>query len=169
MNAENQYRVFISYSHHDAALVGRIASILEGHGLQPMLDTTFSSGHGFTGQIKNYIAHSHVFMPVITKESSIRGWVHQEIGYAMALNIPVLPISTGQMPGQMIQELQAVRWEEGKYWRRANKSKLSRKVFDSLVRRAKLEPKTQFAPARYQEKRIAFQANALGTGLAAKV
>jgi hypothetical protein len=153
LNAENQYRVFISYSHHDANLVGRIASILEGHGLQPMLDTTFSSGHGFTGQIKNYIAHSHVFMPVITKESSIRGWVHQEIGYAMALNIPVLPISTGQMPGQMIQELQAVRWEEGKYWRRANKSKLSRKVFDSLVRRAQLESPALFECSQEQEER----------------
>jgi hypothetical protein len=125
---EYKYRVFISYSHQDAELVDRISSILEENGLQPMLDKGFSSGHGFTNQIKNFIAHSHVFMPVITKESSSRGWVHQEIGYAMALNIPVLPISNGQMPGQMIQELQAVRWEEGKYWRRKNKPKLSMMV-----------------------------------------
>jgi len=155
LNAENKYRVFISYSHQDAELVDRISSILEENGLQPMLDKGFSSGHGFTNQIKNFIAHSHVFMPVITKESSSRGWVHQEIGFFGALNIPVLPISNGQMPGQMIQELQAVRWEEGKYWRRKNKPKLSMKVFDSLVRRAQLDPQALFECAQYQEERTA--------------
>lgn len=153
MNPESKYRVFVSYSHQDAKLVDRISMILVENGLSPMLDRSFSSGHGFTNQIKNFIAHSHVFMPVITKESSSRGWVHQEIGYAMALNIPVLPISNGQMPGQMIQELQAVRWEEGKYWRRINKPKLDMKVFDSLVRRAQLESQALFECAQYQEER----------------
>jgi hypothetical protein len=47
LNAESPYRVFISYSHQDAELVGRIASILEDNGLRPMLDTTFSSEGGF--------------------------------------------------------------------------------------------------------------------------
>ncbi len=42
MNAESPYRVFISYSHQDAELVGRIASILEDNGLRPMLKP-----HGF--------------------------------------------------------------------------------------------------------------------------
>jgi hypothetical protein len=153
LNSESKYRVFISYSHQDAELVDRISTILEENGLQPMLDRSFSSGHGFTNQIKNFISHAHVFMPVITKESSSRGWVHQEIGYAMALNIPVLPISNGQMPGAMIQELQAVRWEEGKYWRRINKPKLDIQVFDSLVRRAQLESQALFECAQYQEER----------------
>ena len=73
----------------------------------------------------------------------------------MALNIPVLPISTGQMPGQIIQELQAVRWEEGKYWRRINKPKLTMTVFDSLVRRAQLGSQALFECAQYQEERTA--------------
>jgi hypothetical protein len=46
LNAESQYRVFISYSHQDAELVSRIALILETNGLQPMLDTTFSPEGG---------------------------------------------------------------------------------------------------------------------------
>jgi hypothetical protein len=152
---EYRYRVFISYSHQDAGLVERISSILDENGLQPMLDKGFASGYGFTDQIKNYIAHAHIFMPVITRESSSRGWVHQEIGYAMALKIPVLPISNGQMPGQMIQELQAVRWEEGKYWRRKNKPKLDQKVFDSLARRAQLDSQALFECAQFQEERTA--------------
>ena len=155
MNPENKYRAFISYSHEDKKLVEQITTALEENGLQPMLDKSFASGHGFTDQIKNFIAHAHVFIPVITKESSNRGWVHQEIGYATALNVPVLPISNGRMPGQMIQELQAVIWEEGKYWRRKNKPKFTRKVFDSLIRRAQLESQALFECAQYQEERTA--------------
>lgn len=44
---EYKYRVFISYSPHDAGLVGRITSILESNGFQPTPDTTFSSEGGF--------------------------------------------------------------------------------------------------------------------------
>jgi hypothetical protein len=57
------------------------------------------------------------------------------------------------MPGAMIQELQAVRWEEGKYWRRINKPKLDIHVFDSLVRRKQLESPALFECAQYQEER----------------
>ena len=148
---DNKYRVFISYSHADEELVKRISSLLEANGLQPMRDKSLHPGRGFTDQIRNYIAHAHVFMPVITKESSSRGWVHQEIGYATALNIPVMPISNGHMPGAMIQELHAVRWEEGKYWRRINKPKLDIQVFDSLVRCKQLESQALFECAQYQQ------------------
>ena len=130
--AENKYRVFISYSHQDAELVDRISSILEENGLQPMLDSDFASGQGFTNQIKNFIAHSHVFMPVITKDSSNRGWVHQEIGYAMALNVPVLPVCRGEMPGQMISHLQAIKWNDARNWRRVNKKNFRRKRWNLL-------------------------------------
>jgi hypothetical protein len=44
-------------------------------------------------------------VPVIVGE---RKWVHQEIGYAMALNIPVLPVAIGSLPGEMIDQIHAV-------------------------------------------------------------
>ncbi len=87
----SSYRVFISHSHKDRRLVKNIVKALEGNGLKPMWDRNFMSGHGFHEQIKNFIAHAHVFMPFFTEASSKRGWVHQEIGYAMALNVSVLP------------------------------------------------------------------------------
>jgi hypothetical protein len=155
LKAKNKYRVFISYSHEDRNLVKQIASILEENGLQPMLDDSFASGRGFTDQIKSFIAHAHVFMPVITKESSHRGWVHQEIGYAMALNIPVLPVCRGEMPGQMISHLQAVRWDDTKNWRRVNREKLSEKNLESVVLNAQQESRPLFEAAEYQEDRTA--------------
>jgi hypothetical protein len=106
------YRVFISYSHKDIGYAARISEILENNGLTPVWDRSFSFGYGFHEQIENYIAHAHVFMPVITAESSKRGWVHQEIGYAMALHVPIIPVSIGELPGEMISQLHAVTLDE---------------------------------------------------------
>ncbi len=41
--------------------------------MMPMWDKAFSYGHGFPDQIKTFIAHAHVFLPVITEASSRHG------------------------------------------------------------------------------------------------
>lgn len=89
---EFQYRIFISYSHKDKDRAEKLAKTLKENGLNPIYDKHFEGGFGFTDQIKKFIAHAHVFVPLITKSSSQRGWVHQEIGYAAALNVPIMPI-----------------------------------------------------------------------------
>ena len=98
------FRVFVSYSHEDKELVGDVVSVLKDNGLMPMYYEGFAPGSRFLETIKTRIAHAHVFMPVITESSSSRGWVHQEIGYAVALNVPVLPLVRGVLPGQMLGE-----------------------------------------------------------------
>lgn len=127
---KTKYRVFISYSHKDFNQVNEIVEILKGNNLVPMWDDNFSYGYGFHEQIQTFITHAHVFMPYITEASSSRGWVHQEIGYAMALNIPVLPVTRDKLPGEMIQRLHAVRLGEKLS---DAKEKLSWEVFDNLV------------------------------------
>lgn len=102
------YRIFISYSHQDQGLVSKIAGILEDNGLIPRWDRNFSVGHGFHEQIRNFIAHAHVFLPISTKTADERKWVHQEIGYATAFNIPVLPVAAGRLPGEMIEHIHAL-------------------------------------------------------------
>jgi hypothetical protein len=62
----------------------------------------------FTDGIKSNIANAHVFMPLITENSQKRPWVHQETGYAMGINVPVLPVAVGDLPGEMIAQLQAI-------------------------------------------------------------
>jgi len=106
------YRIFISYSHADEPLVLKIEAILRANGFTPMRDRQFAYGSGFHEQIKLFISHAHVFLPILTKTSSERGWVHQEIGYAMALNIPMLPIAVGRFPGEMLQTLHALSLTE---------------------------------------------------------
>jgi hypothetical protein len=124
------HRVFVSYSHKDLPLVQQIVAILQSNGLSVLWDQDFAFGHGFQEQIRDFIAHAHVFLPVITEAASKRGWVHEELGYAMALNVPVLPIAVGALPGQMIEQLQAIKMgADAESLRRP----LRREVFEQLV------------------------------------
>jgi hypothetical protein len=107
---EAKIRVFISYSHKDKELAEKIARVIQQNEMIPLWDKNLSAGSGFHEQIKEYIDQSHVFMPLLTQSSSERGWVHQEIGYAMAVRIPIFPLTTDDVtPGGMLQMIQAVQ------------------------------------------------------------
>jgi len=153
MPEKPDYRVFINYSHQDSELVDQLVAILRENGLRPMLDKDFAFGGRFTDQIRNFIAHAHVFVPVITESSSKRGWVHQEIGYAMALKVPVLPICRGHVPGEMISELQAVIWNGEDEDLDRLKAQLSWKTFNALLRKAQKDSHPLYECARYHEDR----------------
>jgi hypothetical protein len=99
-------RVFVSYSGEDHDLVEQIVTVLKKNGLKPMWMGEFQYIN-FHDEIRRRIAHAHVFVPIITPASSSRGWVHEEIGYALALNIPFFCIAKGELPGNMIQQLNA--------------------------------------------------------------
>ena len=104
------YRAFISYSHEEQEIEAAVRSALEHRGL-----VAWSSGDlapnltGFTEQIQTHIAHSHVFVPILTPNSHKRGWVHQEIGYAVAMKVPIVPVCIGKLPAGMIQGHEGVK------------------------------------------------------------
>jgi hypothetical protein len=89
-----------------------MAEILTAIGLTPLWDIDINPGKPFASEIKELIARSHLFIPVLTPQSNTRPWVHQETGFAIALNIPVLPISIGQTPSEMISDIQAISVRE---------------------------------------------------------
>ncbi len=136
---EDKIRVFISYSRQNKELVNRLDKYLENEcGINVIWDDNLAAGTGFHEQIRDSIASSHIFMPLITKESSQRGWVHQEIGYALALNIPVLPVTTENLdPGGMLQIIHAVKIDE-------NEENLSmffnKKTFEILLKNTSAAP-----------------------------
>ena len=102
------FRIFISYSHEDGDLVLLASQALTQMGYLPLWDKKIRPGTTFTDEIKRLIHQAHIFMPLITDNSSKRPWVHQETGFATALNIPVLPVAIGSVPGEMVSQLQAV-------------------------------------------------------------
>ena len=102
------FRVFISYSHEDQKLAVQVNDALRAMNLKPVWDRDIGPGTPFSDAIRGLIANAHLFMPLISENSQHRPWVHQETGYAMAINIPVLPIAFGNLPGEMISQLQAI-------------------------------------------------------------
>jgi len=146
----DSYRVFVSYSHQDRECVRAIVDVLQKNGLTVMWDQDFVSGQGFDEQIKGRVNHAHVFLPLITPNSMAGGWVHQEIGYAMALNVPVLPVCVGEVPGEMLQPLHAVCLKEDlsdlAY-------KLPRQVFENLVQHAEKTSRPLYQCAMFPEER----------------
>lgn len=102
------FRVFISYSFEDSELAQKASDILTELGYLPLWARDISPGKPFTEVIKGFIHYAHLFMPLITRSSAQRPWVHQETGYAMALNLPILPVAIDDVPGQMISGLKAV-------------------------------------------------------------
>ena len=152
-NSETDFRVFISYSHKDLELVKVVVDVLKDIAI-PMWDENFMFGHGFHEQIKMFIAHSHVFIPIITEESSKRGWVHQEIGYAMAMNAPVLPIAVDMKPGEMIHGLLAIRLEkDGSRWEEQLKKQLTRVSLNQLISKFTNPNQARFLCAKETEDR----------------
>ena len=105
----HSYRAFVSYSRSDINIVRRLVGVLRGEGVAPMWDDDLLPGSGFSDQIQSFIANSHVLVPVLTPASAERPWLHQEIGFAIALGKPVLPIALGGgIPQGIIGGIQAV-------------------------------------------------------------
>ncbi len=108
----HSYRVFISYSHSDRHFVERLVEALDKAGVTPLWDNDLLPGTGFSDQIQSFIINSHVLMPFITTASAERPWLHQEIGFAIALGKPVLPVILGGLPLGIISGIQAVQLRE---------------------------------------------------------
>lgn len=133
----NSYRIFVSYYHEDMTEVEIVRKYLKNKGQIMMSDHNLTPGMAFTDEIKRYIAYSHLFIPIITKESNKSPWVHQEIGYAMGLGIPVLPLAVGQFHEGMVQYIQAVTVDDDSNKLESNlKVKLTEDVLQQVVDRA---------------------------------
>jgi hypothetical protein len=128
-NPKHPYRVFISYSHSNKPEMLKIVKVLTQIGLIPIWDKQLMPYAGFSDLIKLYIEHAQIFLPLISKASNDRAWVEQEIGYACALSIPVIPVALGtNLPEGMLFATQAVVLDEKAGNARA---KLTAHMFDT--------------------------------------
>src|SRR4051812_22832436 len=107
------FRVFVSYAHEDRKLIPQVEAALKELGMVPVWDKQIQLGRPFTDEIKRKIATAHLFLPLITKLSKAKPWVHQEIGFANGIDVPVLAVGLGTLPGGMIAGIQAVTLKGG--------------------------------------------------------
>lgn len=121
-------RVFISYSHKDKALVEKLHEVIVEAGMFPLWSRNLIPGQGFDENIMKFIEYAHVFMPVLSKSSSL--WVQQEIGYAIAHHIPVYPVTTDEInPKGMLQMIHAIKVSDDI---NMLKDQLNREVFQRI-------------------------------------
>ncbi len=106
-----QLRVFISYSHEDKELVQILAKVIDGNGMEAIYDDKkgLQVGTGFKEEIIHFISHAHIFLPLLTETSIKRPWVQQEIGYAVALRVPTVPVAINCEPGEFLHGIQALQ------------------------------------------------------------
>lgn len=149
------YRVFISYSHEDRYLAQEVASVLQDLGLQPIWDKNIHPGTAFADAIKKFITYAHIFMPLVTAHANRRPWVHQETGFAMAHNIPVLPLVLGKLPEAMIAQLQALKVEQTTDQERPGNLKriLETVNFDQLVQMTSHKQLSNYQVTDFSEER----------------
>ena len=62
----------------------------------------------FDEDICRRIATAHLFVPLLTPHSAEKAWVHHEIGFALGVDIPVVPIAIGILPLAMLSRIQAI-------------------------------------------------------------
>ena len=91
----DRFRVFLSYARVERQLAERVVKSLEDCGLKVLWDKNINVGHPFSDAIRGFITNAHIFMPLITPKSRDRPWLHREEGFAMALNIPIVPLIVG--------------------------------------------------------------------------
>jgi TIR domain-containing protein len=106
---EERLRVFISYSHEDRDLVRVLTEVIDKNGMEPIYDDKTRPGTGFREEIIHFISHAHIFLPLLTKTSIKRPWVQQEIGYAVALRVPTIPVAINCEPGEFLDGIQAIQ------------------------------------------------------------
>jgi len=152
-----KYRIFISYSRKDEDFVKTLVDVLEDLGHYLEFDTNIEPRTPFSAAIRSMIARSHIFMPIISPATDKSQWVHQETGYAIALQIPVLPIGLGIEPQGMIQSLHIINVDEGKRNSDDLADYLKNCLCGGLLRRIARPtpaiPKHQFEVTSWQEER----------------
>jgi len=103
------YRVFLCYARDDNGLRHRVSDVLNEFGFASVSDDGILPGRPFPDEIRTLISQAHVFVPIVTSDSKDRAWVNQEIGYALALAIPILALSVdGALPGGLIENVQSI-------------------------------------------------------------
>ncbi len=104
----------------------------------------------FTEEIRHQIYFAHIFISLLTANSKGRPWVHQEIGYAMGLRLPILPLALYALPEGMA-EIQATKFDP-----KLNdlSSRLTPSDLEKVVFRAQREAAAMFECADMLNERI---------------
>jgi hypothetical protein len=103
-------KVFLSYSSKDATLAGSLKKYLEYYGTEAFLaHEDIMPGEKWKAEIMKQLATCDILVPILTKEAAASPYVNQEIGYALARDVEMLPIMVSAEPFGFISETQGMK------------------------------------------------------------
>jgi hypothetical protein len=140
---KHPYRIFISYSHShdDAAMANQVAAHLKAIGARPMYDKDILVSMRFSEEIRWRVSCAHIFVCILTAQSQHSSWVISELGYAMGVGVPVLPLSLDELPAGLAHEIHAIEIDRGLSDLAA---KLTPETLDDVVDEARATTKASF-------------------------
>jgi hypothetical protein len=112
---------FLSHSHLDQPIANEIASILGTFGFSGFLaHRDLESGTEWREEILQKLREASLLIAVVSPNFAESEWADQEVGFALARGIPVLPVSAGKAPYGFLGHIQGVPWgdeaREGNQW-----------------------------------------------------
>jgi hypothetical protein len=87
-------RIFLSYAEMDKNKVKALRrAIRKRRGLDPIIAAEQCRvGHSLTDKVKECLRKADCLMPILTRQSINSQWMNQEIGFAVATEIPIVPL-----------------------------------------------------------------------------
>jgi hypothetical protein len=104
-------RVFLSYSHHDKTLAGKLKTALEEFGIKAFLahdDITPSAQ--WKKEILANLRKCRILMPIVTKSFKESEWTDQEAGVALGLNKTIFPLKVRVDPHGFLADFHALTY-----------------------------------------------------------
>ncbi len=87
------FRVFISHSTADLGMVYQLKYWLEANDVEAYVAQLYlQPGIPLAAKVRSAIAASDCVVALLTKDGSRSAWVHDEVGIAEGLTIPILPV-----------------------------------------------------------------------------
>jgi hypothetical protein len=107
-------RVFLSYSNEDKLIAGKIKhSLGDLFGIDVFLaHEDIEPSTEWQEEIIKELKACHVLLPIITSNFYHSPWANQEVGFALARGIPIVPIHAGEIPCGFIARYQALKYDE---------------------------------------------------------
>lgn len=100
------YQIFISHSQQDMALVRWIQRNLGQIGIETLVaEDWLRLGSTLSDKVRQMIERCDCVMVILTRRSQVSSYVHQEVGYALGLGKPVIPLVERGVPNNVLAML----------------------------------------------------------------
>ncbi|MGH7596877.1 MAG: toll/interleukin-1 receptor domain-containing protein [bacterium] len=106
------YDIFISYPHKEREWVRRFVEALENHNLKVWFDEKIIlPGESFVEKLREGLPNSNTMVYIVTPEVINSRWALMELGGALGLKKPVIPIVSEDVPvGELVPPIRRRRW-----------------------------------------------------------